>query len=352
MSFLKIKNVSIRGVSACVPRKVEENINLPLFSSKTEVENVIESTGIERRLICANAQTLSDLCVPAVERLLKELAWEKSSVAALVFISQTPDYVQPPTSCILQDRLGFDTGCYTLDISSGCTGWVSGMSVLSGLLSGQTMKRGLLLCGDVSTRIKSPKDKASWPLFGDAGTATALEFDKNAADMDYLFGTDGSGYDAIIMKHGGMRRPFTAESFEYQEIEPGRWASNAHTQMKGMDVFLFGITTAPKITEELLKYIGKTKEDIDYFLFHQANKFLNERVRNKLGIISEKTPYSLKDFGNTSSASIPLTLVSQLRSEYSSKKLTSMAISFGIGLSWGAMSFVSQGIACPELLEI
>jgi len=351
MGYIKIKNVCLSGISACVPKQIEENRSLHLFENEAEANNLITSTGIERRHLSAKDQTASDLCFSAAKQLLEDLHWSKDSIDALVFVTQTPDYVQPATSCILQDCLGLSKDCCALDISSGCSGWVYGMSVLTSLLSSGFMKRGLLLCGDVSTKIKSPRDKASWPLFGDAGTATAFEYRPNISDIDIILGTDGAGYDAILMKDGGMRHPFSESSLEYKEIEPGRWATDGQTQMKGMDVFLFGITVAPKITNDLLEQIKLEKEKVDYFVFHQANSFLNERVRKKLKIPPEKVPYSLKDFGNTSSASIPLTMVTQMREALFSEELSLITTAFGIGLSWGCAHLNTSKVVCSKLIE-
>lgn len=175
MSFLSIGNVKITGISACVPKEVEEVSSFPLFTL-VNAESFSKTTGVERRRKAPVEVCSSDLCLKAAEKLIEELHWAKTEIECLVFVSQTPDYTLPATSVILQHRLGLSTDCYTLDISSGCSGWVDALSVISSLLSHGSMKKGLLLAGDTILKFCSETDKSTYPLFGDAGTATALEF--------------------------------------------------------------------------------------------------------------------------------------------------------------------------------
>ena len=351
MALLNVRNVAIKGISACVPKTVEENRNLSVFSSVEDAEKFMLSTGVERRRRTSADICTSDLCLAAAERLLQELHWERNTVDCLIFVSQTPDYILPATSCILQNRLGLNEECYALDISLGCSGWVYGLSVLASLLTSGTMKRGLLLAGDTTLKPVSPHDKSAWPLFGEAGTVTAIEFENQADGFHFHFSTDGSGYDAIIIPEGGYRNPVSHLSFEYQELEEGISRNKLHTILNGMDVFSFGISKAPQTVNKLLELIGKEKTDIDYVLFHQANKFMNEKIRKKLKLTAEQVPYSLKNFGNTSSATIPLTLVTQLQKELITRDLSIIGCGFGVGLSWGSAYFEISKIVCPDLVE-
>ena len=212
MAFLEIKNVRIAGISACVPKEIEENLTLPLFSSEEEARKFIETTGVERRHISKQCLT-SDLCFHAAEKIISDLGWQKNDIDALVFVTQRPDYILPATSCILQDRLGLSEECYTLDISLGCSGWVYGLSVVAGLISSGMMKKALFLCGDTS-HATSTEDKSAYPLFGEAGTVTALEFSEQKESFRFHFASDGSGYEAIIIPDGGFRNPFSEKSLE------------------------------------------------------------------------------------------------------------------------------------------
>ncbi|MFO7851433.1 MAG: ketoacyl-ACP synthase III [Bacteroidota bacterium] len=351
MAFQEIKNVQIKGISACVPEFKEDNKTIQLFQTEEESFNYIKATGVEyRRMVKDTGVCTSDLCYHSALRLMEEIAWMPEEIDCLIFVSQTPDYILPATSCTLHDRLALSNDCYVLDISLGCSGWVYGLSVIGSLLSGGTMKKGLLLAGDTTTVTKSPRDKSAYPLFGDAGTATALEFNPDAESLKFNFGTDGKGHDAIIIQDGGFRNFFNEKSLEVKEVESGIFRNRLQSIMNGPAVFSFGITKAPRSVNAVLEYFGVSKEDIDYFVFHQANLFMNETIRTKLKIEPEKVPYSLKDYGNTSSASIPLTIVSQIRSNLNNKQL--LACAFGVGLSWATVIFDANDIKCPQLIEI
>jgi len=349
MAYLEIKNVRIAGLSAAVPKEVEENISLSMFN-EDEAANFISTTGVERRHISKD-RLVSDLCFEASERLMKDLNWQKDEIDALILVTQCPDYILPATSCILQNRLGLSQECYCLDISLGCSGWVYGLSVVSGLLSSGKMKKALLLAGD-TTQAASPEDKSTFPLFGCAGTVTALEYKEGAEGFKFHFATDGSGYDAIIIPDGGFRNQFCEKSLDVFDIEPGIKRSRSHLILNGMDVFAFGISKAPQTVNKLIEKYNLNKEDVDYFVFHQANKYMNERIRKKLGIDAGKHPYSLKNFGNTSSASIPLTIMTELKDAVSQGKHSFICCGFGVGLSWGSVWFETDKIVCSDVIEI
>jgi 3-oxoacyl-[acyl-carrier-protein] synthase-3 len=351
MAFQKIMNVSVRGISACVPSFNEDNKRIPLFQNQEESDKFIEATGVEFRHMVKNSGICtSDMCYYSSLKLLEEIGWKPEEIDCLIFVSQTPDYILPATACILQERLKLTTDCYALDISLGCSGWIYGLSVISSLISGGTMKKGLLLAGDTTTVTKSPKDKSTYPLFGDAGTATVVEFDLNADPLMFNFGTDGKGHEAIMIPDGGFRNFFNAKSFEEVEIEPGIIRNRLQSILNGPAVFTFGISKAPKSVNAILEHFEINKENIDYFIFHQANLFMNEKIRLKLKIEPEKVPYSLRNYGNTSSASIPLTIVTQKKSKLNNKKL--LACAFGVGLSWASVVFNTTNLKCPDLVEI
>lgn len=316
------------------------------------VDGFIESTGIAARRRADDSVTSADLCIAATEKLLNELGWEKSDIEALVFVSQTPDYILPATSCVIQQRLDLSKECYTLDISLGCSGWVYALSVISSLLQNGTIKKGLLLAGDTITKICSPNDKSTYPLFGDAGSATALEYDVNSEGLKFLFNTDGTGYETIIIRDGGYRKPVTNESLKEVTKDENISRRGIDLELDGMDVFSFGITKVPKSVRQLCEHFEIDKDSIDLFSFHQANKMMNEMIRKKLRIDEEKVPYCMDEYGNTSCASIPLVLVSMEREQLRQKKIKHIACGFGVGLSWGSVYFDTDKITVPELIEI
>lgn len=350
MANIIIKNVSIKGIAACAPQHIESNLDVPVFN-EGEAERVIAQTGIRQKHTVPDGNMLaSDMCVAACEKLLEELGWEKESVDLLGFVSLSADYLEPPTACILQDRLGLHENTMTIDMNQGCSGWVNGLATLSSLVMTGSVKRALLLNGDTSSLLNSPYDKEARPLFGDAGVATAIEYDENASEMKFNFGTRGKDFAAILRKYGGLRFPITEESLQFKEIAEHIVRRDKDCTMDGMGVFAFGMSTAPKSVKSLCETYSIDLEGIDYFLMHQANQYMNEKIRKKLKMPVEKSPYSLGDYGNTSSASIPLTIVTQCREDFETKKLKNLATAFGVGLAWGSVYFETDRIICPEIV--
>lgn len=348
MAFFEFKNVRIAGISAGVPKYVASNLH-PLaddgISSEYTPEAFVETTGVLERRLSDNLTT-SDLCYNAAEKLIADLGWDKSEIEALVFVSQTADYILPATACILQDRLGLSKECYAEDIALGCSGWVYGLSNVASLLQNGTIKKALLLAGDAKKRAKGSRD----PLFGHAGTVTAVEFQEGAESLKFHFGTDGKGYDAIITPDGGSRNQVSSESFRLETID-GKQMHRMQTRMKGMDVFAFGITTAPKSIKKLAEQFGFDYQDNDYFVFHQANMKMNSQIVKKLKLAPEKVPSCMYHFGNTSSASIPLTIVTELKGKCENGKKF-VCCGFGVGLSWGTVAFETDGIVVSDLVEV
>ena len=349
MAFIEFKNVRIAGISAGVPERVASNLHPAEddgISSEYTPEAFVETTGVLERHV-SDTLTTSDLCYAAAEKLIAELGWDKKEIEALVFVSQTADYVLPATACILQDRLGLSRECYAEDVALGCSGWVYGLSNVASLVASGTIKKALLLAGDAKKRSKMKRD----PLFGDAGTATAIEFVEGAKGFQFHFGTDGSGYDAIILPHGGSRNQVSPESFELHEYE-GKMMHNMQTHMKGMDVFSFGITTAPKSVRKLAEKYGFDYLDADYVIFHQANMKMNNQIVKKLKLDPERVPSCMYHFGNTSSASIPLTIVGELKGRFENKLTKFICCGFGVGLSWGTVALETENIVIPEVVFV
>jgi 3-oxoacyl-[acyl-carrier-protein] synthase-3 len=342
MGFLKVDNIRLCGISACVPKNSVENHDFVQFD-EAAYNSFVTTTGIERRRTATAETCTSDLCIAAAERLVADLQWRKDEIKLLVFVSQTPDYILPATSPLIQNRLGLSADCYTLDVSLGCSGWVYGLNVISSIIKTFTCEcntvKGLLLAGDTISKLSSETDKSVYPLFGDAGTATAIELVPDVSPMLFNMNTDGAGYKTIIVNDGGFRNPVSEKSFNTVNRGDGIVSNNLNLLLDGMDVFAFGIKRAPENVNRLLEHFGLDKEATDYFIFHQANKFMNEQIRKKLKLDKEKVPYSLRDFGNTSSATIPMTMVTELADKLQHQKLHHVACGFGVGLSWGSVWF-------------
>ena len=352
MATLSTTRVKIAGLAACVPRRIEENIDLPIFASREEAEKTIASTGIERRRVCNDGVTASDLAEKAVVRLLADLGWSAESVDCLFFVSMTRDYLAPQTACILQGRLGLREDCFVMDLPLGCSGWVYGMSVATSMMQTGQFRKGLLICAETNTKNRSPKDRSVRPLFGDAATVTALEYDA-AWDkpMNFVFGVDGKGWEAVHMKFGGMRHPTTVEALQEVEVEPGIVRTGTDMVVNGMDVFSFAIRRPPASLKELISACSIDLESVDYLLLHQANKFIDEKIRRSLKLPPEKVPYCIRDFGNVTNASIGLVMVVQLAERLRGGMCHCLACGFGVGLAWASMEFTAGHLVCSELVE-
>ena len=350
MANITIEHVRVAGVSAAVPKHVVENRDSPLFT-KEELDKLFDSVGIERRRCVEEGMTTADLCQAAAERLLSDMGIEKASIDALVLVTQTPDFRNPATAVILQDRLGLPKTTLAFDVALGCSGYVYGLYVLSSLVSAGRIGNALLLVGDTASLTSSPLDKSRNLLFGDGGSATLLQFDPTAAPMHFDLGSDGSGYQAIYTPHSGFRNRPTPESYEMIDYGDGIVRAKVHSWLDGMEVFGFGISRAPKTVKSLAAAMNLDFGTVDYFLFHQANKMMNDRIVSKLGIPTEKAPSNLRDFGNTSCASIPLLMATEV---FNDKPFTGNLVlcGFGVGLSWATGYVSCQNMHISGLVEI
>ena len=344
MAFLCYRNVRVVGMSVGVPKRKVCNLDIADISTDYDAASFVEVTGVKERRI--GELTVSDLAVPAANQLLEEVGWEKSTIDGLVVVTQHGDYIVPATSCILQDKLGLSKECMAMDISLGCSGWVYGLSSLVGMMSSGNLHRCLLICGDARRRVEFND-----PLFGFAATITALEYKEGVNEMLFHLGTDGSGFDAIIIPDGGARNQITPSSFVPQEIE-GRQYIPLQSRMKGMDVFSFGITTAPKSVKKLADYYGFDYSSYDYLVLHQANMKMNGMIAKKLKFPDGKVPSSMWEFGNTSSASIPLTIATQIREQCRNGHVKLLCCGFGVGLSWGTVALDVDHLVIPDLIEV
>ena len=350
MARWKIKNVGMKGVAMAVPKNVVKTSDFDFFSQE-EAEVFDNAVGIKSRHIAPDSMCASDMCQAAAEKLIEELGWERDSIDVLLFESVTGDYRTPPTSCILQDRLALSENCFCMDIPMGCCGCMYAITVAGNLLTTGNVRRALLLIGDTALRMGSMKDKSRVPLFGDCGTAVALEYDETANDIVVDFHTYGKGYEALMTPHGGFRHPANPTSFEYEDFGNGIVRAPIHTLINGMNVFSFAISRPPKSIESFLAdYNLDRNVDIDYFLIHQANKMIVDRIVKKLKFPQEKVPYNLEEFGNLGGASIPSLMVSRIREQLMTKEVTLLMSSFGLGLSWGTMGVKTRLMVIPEVI--
>ena len=334
MATITFHGVGIKALSACVPPDIVFNKDLGYLIPEEEIDKTINNIGIEQRRIAADDVTASDLCFKAAQQLMADNDIDPSSIDVLLFMSQTPDYRIPATSCLLQHRLGLPRETLCFDISLGCSGYLFALSTAFAYASMQGINRVLLLDGETFSKIVNRRDKVDWPLYGDAGTATLIE-KGDYGDSTFMYYTDGSG-ENVLKVHAGMRNPITPESCVEREQEEGNIRSDLEVFMDGMDVFNFAISKVPKSIKALLKETDKTIDDVDYLVFHQANRFMMDFFVKKLKADPARVPYCISRYGNTSSASVPLTISSELAGKLDGRH-TMLLSAFGAGLSWAAV---------------
>ncbi|MBQ6073421.1 MAG: ketoacyl-ACP synthase III [Bacteroidales bacterium] len=354
MAFIEIKNVAIKGVAAAVPERKEFNKDFPKLSEE-QLGQYIKTVGVVERRCAIHDGSLctSDLCFEAAEKLLGDLGWSREDIGLLVFVSHTQDYKLPSTACILQARLGLSKETMAFDVPLGCSGFVYGLGIAGGILSQGFIKKALLLVGNTQSVYASPEDKSTALLFGDAGSAIALEFDQSQEESIKLhFQTDGSGFENLIVPDGGCRHPFNEHSLDMEEFDEGIRRTRIHEKMDGGAVFTFGFFSVPKSLNALIKQFGIDIESVDYLLLHQANKFMCDNIRMKFKFSEKKVPSNIDRFGNTSGASIPLLMVTELQEQLRSQKLRHLACGFGVGLSLGSACFCTDHIVVPALIDV
>lgn len=351
MSSFKTSHVSIKGITVCVPKQKQSTFDYAYLKPE-EQEMFYKTVGIKERRVASETTTCSDLCEKAAQYFFDKGITKPENIDVVIFVSQSSDYFLPSTAVILQDKLKLKKSVLAFDITLGCSGYVYGLSVINNFLQSGQFKQALLLAGDKSTISVNYEDKSAYPLFGDAGTATLLEYDANASDMFFNLNSDGSGKNAIIIEHGHSRHPYSPESDIIHEPEPGLKRAKKHLALNGQDIFTFALKEVPPNVKETLEFAKKTNADIDFFIMHQANKLINETVRKKLGIEKEKYPYSIELFGNTSSASIPLTIVTALKDKILKESLNLLLCGFGVGLSWGTAILKTEKLQAAEIIEI
>ena len=349
MAFLTAKGVRIAGISAAVPSCTEDVRSLNTFLSLEEAEKFIASTGVVRKHVSKKLLS-SDLCVAAADRLILDLGWERDSIDGLVVVTQSPDFFRPSNATLIQDRLGLSKECAALCISFGCSGWVYGLQSASGMLS-NGLKRVLVCCGE-GIQAYHPLDKSTYPLFGSAGTCTAIESCATNKPTHFHLATDGSGWHAIYMPDGGYRYPFSMDSLTLQDVEGGIKRTRLNTAMDGMDVFSFGISKPPKSIKALCDNFDINIADIDYLLLHQANLLLNAKIAKKVCVPPEKCPHNIEEFGNSSSGTLPLLMVTRLADKLRSEPLKFIGCAFGVGLSWGSVYFETDKPIISELVLV
>jgi 3-oxoacyl-[acyl-carrier-protein] synthase-3 len=305
-----------------------------------EAEKIFEKTGIAERRIAADDECASDLGVAAAQKLFERGVCAPQDVDFLLFCTQSPDYFLPTTACLVQDRLGLRTDCGAFDLNQGCSGFVYGLGVAKSLIESGLARNVLLITADTYSKFINARDRSVRTLFGDAAAATlvrAVESDQELIGP-FIFGTDGAGAPNLIVPVGGLRNRPSAENETETEEEGGNRRSPRNLYMNGGEIFNFTLKTIPPSVARLLAKWGRPIDEVDHFVFHQANRFMLEKLRNKLKLPEEKFWIAMESCGNTVSSTIPVVLEEAMAGGRIAPGQDVMLMGFGVGYSWaGAM---------------
>ena len=325
--LIDIKGIEIVGISCCVPKNIVFNKD---NKNHTNVSRVIKAIGIETRPVAEKKTCTSDLVIKSAKHILKKLSWKNNDIDVLVFVTQTPDYLTPATSGILQDKLKLKKSTLVFDINLGCSGYTHGLIAISSLMKSLNLTKGLLAVGDVTSKLVNEKDNVSNLLFGDAGSVTAITNNKNnkkSLFCDYY--SDGAGFEDIIVSSHSLsgRNILTKKELVNIKDDKNNFRSETNIYLNGSNIFNFAINNIPPLLKKIIKKISNIK----YCFLHQANKMIQDSIEKQLNYKKIIFPTSLKKFGNTSSATIPVTICHN----YYNQKLKgySLLCGFGVGLS-------------------
>lgn len=336
---LSAMNAVIQAIEYYLPEKVVSNQDLAAEFPDWPVEKIQGKTGIHERHIASTHECSSDLAVQAAQKLFASGACAPDDIDYLLLCTQSPDYFLPTTACILQDRLGIPTHAGALDFNLGCSGFVYGLGLAQGLIQTGQASRVLLITAETYSKFIHPQDKSVRTLFGDAAAATLLKATSNGTGQRtgaYVFGTDGKGGPNLIVPAGGMRQPFSADTARVVRDDNGNQRSLDNLYMNGPEIFNFTLKAIPECVFRLLARTKLTLQDIDLFVFHQANQYMLEHLRKKLRIPDDKFLINLSACGNTVSSTIPIALKDAWGENRLREGQRTILVGFGVGYSWGA----------------
>lgn len=348
------KNSSITGIVTCVPEKfinIEDEVDSLYGGNLQMVDAIKKSIGLQKRHIVDNLTTTSDLCEKAANKLLDEMQVDKSDIGAVIFVTQTPDYFQPASAAYLHGKLGLSQNCAVFDVNQGCSGYVYGVWLANMILETRSCKKVLLLAGDTISKIVNPNDSNVAPMFGDAGTATIVENSEIEKKSYFIFHSNGKKFDTIIQPQGAFRNPTEQIINNKNVFDTSAKRNLSNLFMDGTEVFVFAINVEPKAITEILAFSNLEKEDIDYVVFHQANKYIISNIARRLKFPLEKVPSETTGrYGNQSSASIPCTICDAINNEVESRNVKLVLSGFGVGLSWATCQLDLDEIYCPDVI--
>ncbi|WP_323119388.1 ketoacyl-ACP synthase III [Burkholderia alba] len=343
---LLTRGARIAGIVSAVPEREIGNDAFVARFGADPVRDVVKMIGVERRRWAGAQQTTGDLCRAAGRRLLDGLGWRPDSVDALLFVSQTPDYRLPGTAFVLQRDWGLPSACIALDVNLGCSGYPQALWLGMNLIQSGAARRVLLAVGDTISKLVDPDDRATSLLFGDAGTVTALEAGGPDDVARFIIGANGHGAHNLIVPSGACK--------DYDTAADPRMAgkSATHLFMDGGEIFNFTLQGIAPLVARTLAYAGRTTDGYDAFLFHQANQFMLKHLAKKAGLPAGRVPSNIGRYGNTSCASIPLLMTTELPAALAERALDLAMFGFGVGYSWASASLAVGPLRVIDTLTL
>lgn len=353
MAIISFKGVGITALSACVPRQVIDNYHYDLdIWPEEEVKKVVDKVGVAERRFVDDKTCASDLCFAAAEKLFEDNGIDRNEIDLLVFLSQTPDYRMPATSILLQNRLGLPMSTMAFDISLGCSGFISALSIVYAMMQNHGFRKALLLDGETRSKVYSRKDRREAFIFGDAGVAAFIERNEKFGESHFSINSDGSRGNLIMIPGGGYRNMSSTETLREKVVdEYGNIRTDENGYMNGADVFNFVIVEVPKDIKRLMSAAGEDIQQMDYYVFHQANAFINNYIAKKMKLDKDRIPWTIQKYGNTSSVSVPLTIASELKDKLVGNKKI-MLSAFGVGMAWATAIVPFVDCKISDIVEI
>jgi len=321
----------IKAMDYYLPQKILTNEELVKDFPEWDVGKIMEKVGINKRHIAAENETATDLAVGAAQKLFAQ-GIDKGEIDYILFCTQSPDYFLPASACLIQDRLGLSKNIGALDFNQGCSGFVYGLSLAKGLIAANIAKNVLLLTAETYTKKLHSLDKGNRSIFGDGAAAALITTDGFAEIGEFCLGTDGSGYEHLIIKTGAARYPEKANKVEFDENNNP--VSSDYINMNGSEIFAFTLKYVPSLVKSVLEKNKIEQKDVNLFIFHQANKYMLDFLRKKIKIDEERFYMCLSEVGNTVSSTIPIAMCEALKDGSLQKSMKTMLVGFGVGLSW------------------
>ena len=351
--------MKLAGLSACVPKNTVVSTVAYENFKQFDVDRIVDNTGVVEKREAEPGVTAIDLCIAAAGPLLQALDWAPETVDACIFVTMSPDYIMPASAHEAQTALGLPSRCLMFDVNLGCSGYTHGLILMHSLVRSGLIKRGLLLCGEETSGTVRPRlpeavhrsDLANAILFGDAGTATAVSAEGEDQVRAEQFGADGTGLRHIVVPGGASRHFWSPAMFERREDEDGETRRPIDLILRGPEILTFTMKRVPPLMKELLQQAKWDIGDVDAFVPHQANKFMLDFLARRMKIPADKVLMSIQKFGNTSSASIPLTMVVD-GGEHLERPTKWNLMGFGVGLSWSGLLLETDKITTVPLIEV